>query len=117
MNDNLLMIAVTEAKAAVERAVEKDPGLDLPGRLRASFAVTRNHWMVTDDDARFRAGVGGVLATASEDEKVRITAELARLRALNAAMTGVPVDFETAFGDEAEPIGMVGIWHDVRGSA
>ena len=48
MSDNLMLIAASEAKSAVEDAVAKDPTLDLPGRLRAAFGATRRHWLVTD---------------------------------------------------------------------
>lgn len=112
---NVLMIAVAEARMAVERAVAADPTLDLEGRLRAAFAVTRNHWMVTNEDERFRTGVGGVLVTATDaGEKARIEAELASLRALSAAMSGVPVDFGAVLSDKPEPIGMLAIWREGR---
>jgi hypothetical protein len=55
--------------------------------------------------------------TKDEAEKARIMAELATLRVLGAAMSGVPVDFDAAFADgRPEPIGMVGIWREVAGN-
>ena len=114
---NLLMIAATDAKSAVEEAVAKNPSLDLEGRLRVAFGETRRHWLVTDDDTRFRAGVGGVLlATSDEAERQRINAEVARLNALGAAASGIPVDLAAAFvGVDDAPIGMLGIWGEVTG--
>ena len=110
MIPNSMSIAIAEARSAAESA---DGSLE--DRLRAAFAVTRNHWMVVNDDERFRSGIGGVLTAinTTEDEKARIESELASLKALSAAMTGVPVDFEAvSAGDRPEPIGMAGIWRE-----
>lgn len=118
MSDNLLMIAATEAKGAVERTVAAHPNASLEDRLRAAFEVTRHHWLVTDEDTQFRAGIGGVLLTADDDEKARIQAELQTLQTLGAAMSGVPVDFGGIGADDApKPIGMLGIWREMRDAA
>lgn len=108
---NSVMIAITEAKAAVQRAVADEPDLSLEGRLRAAFAVTRHHWVVVDEEKRFRAGVGGAMLLASVEERERLEAELRALATLSAAIAGVPVDIGGLA--EFEPVGLLGIWQSI----
>lgn len=114
MLSNVTMIAITEAKIAVLKAVELDPELSIEDRLREAFRVTRNHWMATKEDDRFRAGVGGVLLTATEAEQERINHELKALQMVGAMIDGIPVDFEATFAEveRARPIGLLRIWRE-----
>lgn len=113
MNDNLLLIAASEAKFAVEELIAKNPEATVEDRLRAAYATTRHHWLVTDEDTRMRAGVGGVLLTCSPEEKARIEAELRALRSFAAAASGIPVDFGALIDEEAPaPIGLMRIWRE-----
>ena len=108
MNDNILMIAVTEAKAAAENETT------LEGRLRAAMAATKDHWMVTGEDDRFRSAVAGALLLSNEDDKDRIKREMDQLRTLNAAISGVPVNFD-AIKPLENPVGLMKMWREVKG--
>lgn len=67
-----------------------------------------------------RAAIAAVMLTASEEEKARINVDLRALKALAAAMSGVPVDILAALPGEGgpEPVGLNGIvtdWAAKRG--
>lgn len=113
MISNTVMIAITEAKSHVQQAMAKDPNLDIEGRLRVAFGVTRDHWATTGEENRFRAGVGGVILASSPEEQERINAELHNLQMVGAAVAGIPVDF-SALGVDEEPIGLLRIWREVK---
>lgn len=105
--DPRLMIAITEAESAAKK--EKT----LIGRLKAAMRATKDHWMLTDEDGRFRAAVGAAMLLSDEETQGRIKRELTVLKTLSAAMNGVPVDF-SAMSDIEEPIGLIKIWNEVK---
>ena len=74
MNSSL-MIAVMETRAQLQdrtfATVEE--------KLKAAMGLTKNHWFVTDEDGRFRAAIGAVLADAPPEDKERIEDELRAL--------------------------------------
>lgn len=109
MNDAALMIAATEAKHGIE-------GKEFPSiaeKLKAAMRLTKDHWMVTDEDTQFRAAIGAVLLTASPEEKTLIESELRCLKMLVAASQGVPVDFSQMQVPE-NAIGLNKLWQDVK---
>jgi len=108
---NTMLIAITEASDRVKR---DGASLPLEDRLRLSFSVTRHHWLVTNEDERFKAGVGGVLLSASPDEQTRLAAEMRVLGTLSAAMTGVPIA-AGALETGQEPVGLLRIWKESGG--
>lgn len=111
MSDVALRIAMTEAKAAVERAGD----VALEDRLRAAMKATYRHWMATDEDVQLRAALGGVLLACEDDaEKARLHAEIEQLRLLGAMLSGLPIDPE-AIKPLEEPIGVVRLWREVIG--
>lgn len=105
--DNLILIAVVEARDFAETA----PTLE--GRLRAAMSVTRHHWIVTDEDSRFRAAIAAVILLSSEEDKSRILAEVEQLRILGAACNGIPVDL-AAIEPLDNPIGLMKIWKEIK---
>ena len=106
--DARLMIAMTEAKIAAEGEES------LTGRLKAAMRATKNHWMLTNEDGRFRAAVGAVLLLSDEETQERIKKELTVLKTLSAAVDGVPVNFEAVLIKEEEVIGLIGMWNEVK---
>ncbi len=107
MNDTVFMIAVTEAKQAA-----KDQKT-LEERLIAAMKATKDHWMLTDEDGRFRAAVGAVLLLSEAEDRGRIESEIKQLRILSAMMNGVPIDFERVEKLE-NPIGLMKMWHKIK---
>jgi hypothetical protein len=94
MNETELMIAVS----GFSNLIPKDE--PLKARLDWAMKHVRKHqrdifWMSYEinDDAMFRTALAGVMVGASEDEKALITKSVKPLKALNAAISGVPVDF------------------------
>ena len=106
MSDNLLMLVMVEARGAIK------PEDSLEDRCRSAMKVSAHHWMVLDQDVQFRAAIAAVYESATDDEQERIKDELDNLRALNAMMTGVPVDFDNVKPVE-NPIGLNKMWREV----
>lgn len=106
-----VLIALTEAQSHVE-AVADQP---LEDRLRAAMKATHRHWMATNEDDQFKAAIGAVMMSASEDEKELLKASMDKLNALGAMLSGVPVDFEQLAADDRPTIKLVPLWNEVRG--
>lgn len=103
--NNSILVAVTELKQSV------DADKPITERLKAAMAQARQHWLVTNEDDQFRAAIGAVLLSATDDEKARIESELKALRALSAATAGVPINF-AALDTQKDPIGLLKIWKE-----
>ncbi len=108
--DAIDAIAITEAKLAAEGKGT------LEERLEVAMHATKNHWLLTDEDRRFTAAIGGVLLVSNEEEQERIKVELGILRALSAACSGAPMDM-TALPDPDEytPVGLQKMWKRIKG--
>ncbi len=105
--DNTILIAITEIKQGI------DSSDSIENRFRTAMIQAKNHWLVVDEDGQLRAAIGAVLVTATEDEKERIHAELDVIKALSAATTGVPVDFD-ALKMSGNPIGILNLWRELK---
>jgi hypothetical protein len=95
-----------EANLSVDDTLEE--------RCRKAMKIGQNHWMITDEDERFRASVGAVILASNDEERERISSELAGLRMLSAAISGVPVDFDQLPTQE-NPVGLMKIWRELKG--
>jgi hypothetical protein len=90
-------------------------------RLQAAMAATVDHWLVTSDEERFRAAVGGVLLTYDQgsEEFARLQSEVQAIARMSAALTaaaaGVPVDWSSVTeGLEHEPFNIVLMWRQTK---
>ena len=113
MNNNLLSIVAAECQGPCAN----EP--DLLERIKKAMQpVANGHWMVTDDDLCLRGALAAVLLDpeTTEDDKQRITFTLEQMCAINAMMTGVPVDVEQALAnpDEIEPVPLIKLWHEAK---
>jgi pyruvate-formate lyase-activating enzyme len=111
--NNLLSIIITEARSAATAN-----GGSIADRFKAAARVTKNHWLVTNEDARFRGAVGGVMNSYGEGtpEYERLEKEIRMIRKygaiLAAASAGLevsPPELEKGF----EPIGLLNLWREV----
>jgi hypothetical protein len=109
MSDAMLMMGVTEAKAAAERFTSLDEQID------AAMNTMRNHWMILDEDLQFRCAVGALLLIVDEPTRQSIRSELNALKALSALMSGVPVDIERV--EVGETLGLLKRWKELRKNA
>lgn len=118
--NNLVLIAMTEAKAAVEKT---EGGL--VEKLEASMRAVSNHWMVTNKDEQFQAAIGAVMDFyGGESEEVRhIEWEIGNIKrinsVLNSASNGIQLDWETVIeeSDEFESVGLINMWQEVNENA
>ncbi len=88
---------------------------NLEDKFRAAFKEARDYWMTTDENIQFLGGVGAVMIHVGIDspEYQRITVELDQLKTLNAALSGVAIDWEAAgMPDGLEPIGILKLWKE-----
>jgi hypothetical protein len=117
MNDTVgLSIIGTECKSACAG----EP--DLEKRIRKAMAVVANsHWMFCDpgqEDLRFRGALAGVILSpeTTEEEKECITRSLKPLRALNALMSGVPVDMGAVLEEQGDKqiLPLMKWWHEAK---
>ncbi len=108
------MIAAVEAEIAAAEAARD--GLSLEDRARAAMRATRSHWLATDEADQFAAACEGLARTCSPEEVERIEAELRTNMALNALLSGVPVDLEAALAakGDTEPLGLSKLWREIK---
>ncbi|MDR3620515.1 MAG: hypothetical protein P4L85_14285 [Paludisphaera borealis] len=116
MDNAALAIIGSECKSACSG----EP--DLERRVRKAMAVVADgHWMYAGDhqeDLRFRGALAGVMTApeTTEEEKKRITDTLASLRAFNAMLIGINVDFD-AIAERLEsnpPLPLMKWWNEAR---
>ena len=82
------LIAAGETRAALEgKKFESVEEL-----LKAAMRRTKDHWMETSEEGRFKAAVAAALALASPEDRTRIEDALKPMQALGALMGGLPVD-------------------------
>jgi spore germination protein YaaH len=74
-------------------------GKSLEDRFRAVMKRCHNHWMVTNENEQFTGSVAAMLINATDDEKRHIEMSLKIIKALSAAISGVPVDFENVLAE------------------
>ncbi len=105
--DNTILIAITEIKQGIDNT---DP---IEDRFRHAMKQARGHWLIIKEDEQLRAAIGAVLVTATEEEQERINAELAVIKALNAAARGVSIDFDRLEMND-NPIGILKLWEETN---
>lgn len=86
----------------------------LKEKVRAVFSVAKNHWMFTDNDIQFQAALAVILVNLDKDSEDynKIELEISMLKALNAMLSGVPVDFGRVDIIDFEPIGLLKMWDE-----
>ena len=99
--------------------------LELKDRIRDALNQAKDGSMAdlchhSSADFYGQAALAAVYGHATPEEKARLDVDLKALKALQAAASGVPVDWENALPDEdgPEPVGLSGIvrdWADERG--
>lgn len=102
---NSMMLAIQEIESTLDKEAP------IKERLTQAMKLSRNHWLIVDEDQQFRCAVGAVIITASQDERLIIEYEMDVLRALSAGASGVPIDFEAlAQGAPETTYGLRGLW-------
>lgn len=121
MNNAPMILAIEDAKQV---AGQVDG--DIVARLQAAMIATKDHWLLTVEDERFRSAVGGVMAFYGEgsSEYERLKRELNNLgkfsAGLGATQAGIEVNWLSLLSelaDEAEeyqPLGLLNIWRGVK---
>lgn len=111
MNERDTGVAVAAQMIAADANITAEGTLE--DRLRRAMENGKDQWLITDEDERFRASVGAVLLSATEDEKERLGAELRALRDFSALMRGLPIDV-TRIETPENPVGLMKLWGDAK---
>lgn len=111
MGSNLLAMGVTVLKSQIP-----DEG-SLEDKLRTAMKASLSDslfWGPSEDD-RFRMSVAAVMLCVDEEDKERLEKEFRLLQSLNAAISGVPVDFERLFEDGGvKAVGLMKLWEETK---
>ena len=91
-----------------ERAGNGELPEDVKDQADMAFRLAMDHnhgWMIYQDEDRFRAGVGAlaILHHGNEEITARIKWEMDLAKILNAATSGVPVDWDALPMEEDRP--------------
>ena len=125
MSRELFSVGMTVAMAEAEGPVKKAPG-DLIEKVEAAMRITKDHWLCTIPDERFRAAVGAVMLHYGKDseEFSRLESEMKGLQKLSvffsALEAGVQLDavaweHQIEEDSDANPrVGLVRIWLQVQ---
>lgn len=114
-------VSVALGSPIVERGLRAMPAeISVEDRCKEAMRLCRKDdacFMCATDDEKFKVGLGGLLLFFRDDAetKARIEREIRMLSALSAAMSGVAIDFASAFGDvesEAKPLGLMGMFRE-----
>ncbi len=109
-HEAMILIAASDAQPYV------DVSQPLETQMRAAMEVTKDFWMSTDEDVRFRGAVAAVLLKTKGNDEVleRINTEMQALNSLAAAMSGIPVDMERALPPEDfKMVGIRALWMEI----
>lgn len=85
-------------------------------KLRVAFKKVREHWMITNESDQFNSAVAAAYIHATVDDKVRLEHSMNAVKALNAMLSGVPVDLAALAeqAQEASNIPLISLWHDAK---
>lgn len=116
-NDYIYLVA-TFIHGAVYSQLKEAKTLE--DKFEVAFKEARHCFLSTDEDVRFRGGIGAVMLYFSEgsEEYDRITKELSCLKTIGAAFDGVSVNWDKLLSElpteDFKPIGIVKLWFDSK---
>lgn len=82
-------------------------------KLRVAFRGAKNHWMFTSEGEQQRGAIGAAMHHMDQSDRDIVAVELKVFNALNASMTGIPVNFE-ALEIPEKVIGIMKIYQEVQ---
>jgi hypothetical protein len=91
---------------------------DLEARTRYAFrrALTDDTWYTGNEEEKFRAALGAVLLSLAlvgkREEYDLVERSMRALHSLSAAMSGIPIDWSSAFSEE-DLLPLLGWWSEV----
>lgn len=106
----------TEVVLSIAAAEARDACLGIPNptdRVRAAFRAVRNHWMVTDENEQFSAGVAGaIVATEDEGERATIKRAWEARKAVASGDVGRMIDLAEEMPEDGEEINLLTLWNE-----
>ena len=113
MTETEIALVYMEAKAAAEKTNNYED------RVKAAMTAAMNHWMVLDEQKQFSGAVAAIMELSTEQEQRSMKRELNTTKAINAAASGVPIDFSALFAELEEekdlpPSKLSATWRDLK---
>lgn len=114
-------IFITLAITSMQAVGVVKPEQTLEERLRACMAYVRdkkNHanlfYMAPEvtNELMFRTGLAAIMVSANEEDKEEIKRSIKPLQMLNAATSGVPVDWSAVLEDDRPVLPLMKIFHE-----
>ncbi len=103
------MIAIQEIKGNLDKS---KPFLD---NIKSAMNAAQNHWLVVDEEERFKSACGALLLIADEENKEIMEQELKGLQSISAMQSGILVDLEATMQMGTKKFfGLMKIWRDLK---
>jgi len=92
--------------------IAKDTPLE--ERCKAAFKAARGDdgWPCENADEQFGGAIGAVLLTCNDNEREQVEQSLNVIKALSAAISGVPVNFTHMLLDNENVLPLMAWWHE-----
>ncbi|MHC4424332.1 MAG: hypothetical protein ACYSWR_06665 [Planctomycetota bacterium] len=106
--DNAIAISASIIKSKLEGKTDLEDILNSAMDAALTESCT---WLIGDEDLKFNAAIAAIYLVVDEDTQERVKKEITFLRSLNAASSGVPVNFGALLeDDEIKVIGLQKYW-------
>lgn len=115
---NTILIAMTE----LQDILEGTPG-GIEEKLLIAMRHTRNHWLLREEEGRFKAAVGAVMTHYGEEsaEFAQLAEETRRINLMNEFLRAVQAGLNVSLPEDMDmnfvPVGLVNLWQQVREEA
>jgi hypothetical protein len=84
----------------------------LTDHLNAAMKLAKNHWLIAEDNERFKAAIGAVMTTCSDEDRQRLKTEMKVIETMSLAIMGIGVDLSQAVPEGFKAIGLVKMWQE-----
>lgn len=84
--------------------------------IKETFKKGKNHWMAHNESEAFNAAVVVAYAKMQGNDKTRMKASIDGVKAMNAVLSGVPVDIEAvlAMHEGIETFPLLPMWKEIQ---
>lgn len=112
MINKRILFAITNAEIDKSRLI--DESIDLKDRFFYALDLCADNWLLPTEQVCLTVALAHLTLHLSNDEKVKFDRSVTTLKAIDSAMSGVPVDFEALQFGEGEQYPLIGWFHEWR---
>lgn len=105
---HLLTVNEIRAKLDTSKPVEE--------QIKTAYKAAMNHWLITNEGEQQRCALAAVMIDADFETQESIKKELKFFEAINAASSGIPVDFGAMLDNlgESKTFGIARLWDEAK---